>query len=213
MAQKDFDGLKLQRKKIIQSISESMNITPGNAREILKYLEKVDYLKLEAPLKPNSFNQIEMLVPQRGLLKTVLGMTSIKPGNIIINTYIDWKSFLLSMISTVSSFNSIKEESWFTVAVSLFGVVLAGSNLFEIKITANATAIVLALQKYSAYQEYRLPEEKCKIEANEILKENHYPEMEDQVFVDELTILDRIGCIRIDNAMVILQEKVIAHFG
>lgn len=213
MTKKDFDRLKLQRDKIIHAISESMNITPGNAREILEYLEKVDYLKLEAPLRPNSFNRLEMLIPQRGVLKTTLEMTSIKPGNIIVNTYIDWKSILLSAISIYSSTNGIKEASWFTAAVSLFGVVLAGSNLCEIKITANGTAIILALQKYFAYKEYRLPEEKCNIEANEILKENHYPEMGDLEFADELTKLDRMGCIRIDNAMIILQEKVIAHFG
>lgn len=198
------------KKRISVNLAKQFKITEDVADKILKLLETEDLIKIEAPEYQDK--PATALTTDRHLMKNELGMTSHKMGNIILNTYLDWKKIAEFVLSLIGTGAGIDMKHPFLACTGIMLVLLSASDLTDIKISENGTAIILALQKYKKHRTYMTTEELCKKEANEILSLHGYVEMDEKTFQNEITRLIKYQCIDNQNRMVKLKEKVISHY-
>ena len=132
--------------------------------------------------------------------------------DIILNTYLDWNKLAVAVLSSISTVAGIDMRQPFLTFVSIISVLLSASELTDIKISENGTAIIMALQKHKKHRAYMNTEGLCKEEANEILSFHGLDEMDEDTFQNEITRLIKYKCIDNQNGMVKLKEKVISHY-
>lgn len=208
--EKDIKYLQEYKKQISVNLAKQFKITEEAADKILKLLETEDLIRIEAPEYQD--RPVAVLTTDRHLMKNELGMTSHKIGNIILNTYLDWNKLAVAVLSSISTVAGIDMRQPFLTCVSIISVLLSASELTDIKISENGTAIIMALQKHKKHRAYMNTEELCKEEANEILSFHGLDEMDEDTFQNEITRLIKYKCIDNQNGMVKLKEKVISHY-
>ncbi len=208
--EKDIKYLQEYKKQVSVNLAKQFKITEEAADKILKLLETEDLIRIEAPEYQDK--PATVLTTDKYLMKNELGMTSHKIGNIILNTYLDWKKLAEVVLSSISTVAGIDMGRPFLTCVGIMSVLLSTSELTDIKISENGTAIIIALQKYKKHRAYMNTEELCKKEANEILSLHGYDEMDEDTFQNEITRLIKYKCIDNQNGMVKLKEKVISHY-
>lgn len=208
--EKDIKYLQEYKKRVSVNLAKQFKITEETANKILKLLEAEDLVRIEAPEYQDK--PATVLTTDRHLMKNELGMTSHKMGNIILNTYLDWEKLALIVLSSIGTGAGIDMKQPFLACAGIMLVLLSASDLTDIKISENGTAIILALQKYKKHRTYMTTEELCKKEANEILSLHGYDEMDEKTFQNEITRLIKYQCIDNQNRMVRLKEKVISHY-
>lgn len=207
---KDIESLLKFKTDAINCLASDLHVTVDEATEIIRLLETEDMIRLEAPEygeKPAASLTID-----RQLQKDDLSMTSHKPGNIIINTYLDWRNLAKFIVSSVETVSGLATASPFLLAMGIFSWLLSISDLTDIEIAENGTAIVLALQQYKKHKLYAATEHQCMKDANEILSLHGYGEMNQEAFQEEITKLKNISCIDILEGKIELIEKVIFPF-
>lgn len=207
---KDIEYLQEYKKRVSVNLAKQFEITEETADKILELLETEDLIRIEAPEYQD--RPATVLTTDRHLMKNELGMTSHKMGNIILNTYLDWKKLAEAVLSSISTVAGIDRGQPFLACVGIILVLLSASELTDIKISEKGTAIIIALQKYKKHRTYMTTEELCRKEANEILSLHGYDEMDEDTFQNEITRLIKYQCIENQNRMVRLKEKVIFHF-
>lgn len=208
--EKDIKYLQEYKKRVSANLAEQFEITKEVADAILKLLETEDLIRIEAPEYQDK--PATVLIKDRHLTKNELGMTSRKMGNVILNTYLDWKKLAEIVFSSISTVKGIDMGQPFLTCIGIMSVILSALELTDIKISENGTAIIIALQKYKKHRAYMNTEELCKKEANEILSFHGYDEMDDDTFQNEITRLAKYKCIDIQNGVVMLKEKMISHY-
>lgn len=208
--EKDIKYLQEYKKQISVNLAKQFKITEEAADKILKLLETEDLIRIEAPEYQD--RPVAVLTTDRHLMKNELGMTSHKIGNIILNTYLDWNKLAVAVLSSISTVAGIDMRQPFLTFVSIISVLLSASELTDIKISENGTAIIMALQKHKKHRAYMNTEGLCKEEANEILSFHGLDEMDEDTFQNEITRLIKYKCIDNQNGMVKLKEKVISHY-
>lgn len=207
---KDMKYLHEFKTKVILNLKSNLKITSFEAEQIFKILEDEDFLRIRAPEMTEK--SINVLTSNRHLNKSELGLTSHKFGNIILNTYLDWKQLagiILSSFETVVSFDAGQP---LLIIVGVISSLLSVSNITNIKIDENGTAIIMALQQHNAYKSYSIDEQECKKEANDILSSNGYERMDERKFQSEIDILLKCKCIDEQNGVLKLKEKFVAHY-
>lgn len=86
------------------------------------------------------------------------------------------------------------------------------SELADINIDENGTAIIMSLQEHRKHKAYMTDEESCRKEANSILISHGYGEMDEKTFQNKITGLIGCRCIDVQDGMIRLKEKVIMHY-
>lgn len=206
----DIKYLQEYKKQVSVNLAKQFKITEEAADKILKLLETEDLIRIEAPEYLDKTATV--LTTDRHLMKNELGMTSHKIGNIILNTYLDWEKLAEVVLPSISTVAGIDMGQPFLTCVGIMSVLLSASELTDIKISENGTAIIIALQKHKKHRAYMNTEKLCKKEANEILSLHGYDEMDEDTFQNEITKLIKYKCIDNQNGMVKLKEKVIFHY-
>lgn len=207
---KDYYALNEFRINAITSLSENFCVDIKVAQKILEYLETEDLIKITAPEivdKPATF-----FSKDKQLSRTDLSMTSHKMGNILINTHLEWRSLAEFIVSTIMTLSGVTIANPLLLITGLCSCVLSLSNLTDIKISENSTAIIISLQKHSAYMEYSMSIQDCMDEANEILELYKYDKMDRLTFERELAILRAIGSIDVIDERIKLIETVIFYY-
>lgn len=206
------DNRKLQdyREKYIQSICEQVEVDKNKGKEIYKYLEDELIIKMEAPDVYET--SVERLFEKKYMTRNELGLVSVKPGNIYFNLQFDVAKTIQALCTIIGTGYGITEKMPVVLLAGLInGVIVTGQTL-QVQITENGTAIIMALQSEILFQNFMLSETICYERANEILRNHNYPEMNEIKFQDELTKLEYINCIRIDNDNIYLKESICNHF-
>lgn len=208
---RDINALGNFRVETTKKLAKELKITFNESDKIIRLLEAEDMLILEAPRyvdKPAT-----VLIEDRQLLRDNLSMTSYKAGNIILNTYLDWRNIAGTITGVIETSYGMDINNPILVIAGVVSCILSMSTLIETKIGENATAIIMVLQKYKKHKFFVATERQCLQEANQILVLHGYDVMDERVFQDELTQLDRIGCIEIlADGKIHLIEKVILHY-
>lgn len=207
---KDLEGLREYKAGLQLNIMERFQISKDQAALIMELLEQQDFLKLEAPEVDNK--PATMLTEDRHVIKRELGMTSHKLGNIWINTYLDWRELARCALDLVGTGAGLEWGNPLVFWISIIGAIFAASSLADIRLDANQTAIIMALQKYDKHGYYRTDEEKCFEEANSILDMHAYHKMEKAEFLEKISELLQYGCIDKIGNMIKLKEKILTHF-
>lgn len=208
---KDIKLLRKFKEAAVKTLAERLQITADEAQSLVQQLEDKDIIRFEAPEyrdKPATVYTVD-----RQLGRDNIGMTSHKPGNIIVNTYLDLKSFVSLAVASVETVTGFASLNPFLIGVGIISWLISVSSLTDIKIGENGTAIIMALQQHSCHKEYATTEQQCRKEANEILVSHGYPEMDEEVFGKETAILSRIRCIEFPGeSRIKLLEKVTLPF-
>lgn len=210
MDKNDIYALREKRNQIILNIKNYFGISESKANDIIEYLEKEDFFKIVAPKIKDKAT--EVLMSNKHFLKSELGVKSRKPGNIILNTYLNWENLAAFIASLIPTICGLAEASPVAIASGIIGAIFSVTSLMDIELNETSTAIILGLQKYNCFNNYYVTKEQCKLDANKILQVNNYDEMSSNKYEDELFKLDKIGCIEIDNGMVKLKEKIIVKY-
>lgn len=207
---KDLEYLKKYKTRLIDNLMANLRVNKDEASKILKIIEAEDLIRIEMPDIEDK--PAEILTVNNHIIKSELSMTSHKIGNIVINSYLDWRALagiIASSIETIAGFNL---ETPLLIAVGIFSSIISASEITDISIAENGTAIIMALQNHKKHKIYKVDENQCKIEANEILSINGYDEMDEEVFQEEVTRLIAYKCIDNENGILALREKVILHY-
>lgn len=207
---KDYKKLNEQREIFINEIKNVFDTTYEKAQIIYEYLENENILQLE----PGDISEptIEFLIEGKKQVQNGLKLKSIKLGNATFQLKFDTVKTLGAIASIVNTSCGIAEKDNFLIGIGLLSIFVCAKNLLEHEIVENGTAIILALQNEHDYQNYKLSRTLCMENANKILREHHYSEMNEYIFNDELTKLIQLKCIEVKNDMVILKEKVSKQF-
>lgn len=207
---KDYKRLNEQREILVDEIKTAFKTTYENAVAIYEYLENENILQLE----PGDIYEsgVERLFEKNSQTQNELKMQSIKLGNITFRLKFDTVKTLGAIASIVNSSYGLMEKNNFMIGIGLFGIFVYANDILGYEIAENGTAIILALQNQCDYQSYKLSRVQCWENANVILREHHYSEMNEYVFADELTKLIHLNCIEVRNDIVILKEKVSSQF-
>lgn len=203
---KDIEFLLQFKKESTNRLASNFQITGNDASNIVQLLETNNMVRFEAPEYVD--HPASLITIDKQLKRDDLGITSHKAGNIIINTYLDWKKLAAVIVASVETVSGLSTASPFLVAIGIFSWILSISTLTDVKIAENGTAIIMALQQYKKHKVYATTQEQCMKDANNILSMHGYEEMNHSVFQDELTVLKKIKCIDILNGNIKLIEKV-----
>lgn len=207
---KDIAYLKDYKKQVSVNLAKQFNISEDEADKILQILETEDFIRIEAPKYQEK--QVTVLTHNKSFIKDKLGMTSQKMGNIILNTYLDWSRLAKMILASISTVASFDRQSPFLICVGMLSVILSASELTDVKISENGTAIIMALQQHKKHKMYRTEVAACRDEANEILLNHGYQEMDDRTFQNELTKLIEYRCVDVQEGMAQLREMVVGHY-
>lgn len=207
---KDIKYLLKFKNQFTDCLSEKFQLTKKQAIEIVEILEKEDLLRFEAPKYGDQ--PVSTIIEDRKLAKNNLSMTSHKKGNIIVNTFLDWRKIAGVVLSSIETIMGTSHSNSFMITVGILSCLLSLSSLKEIKINENGTAIIMALQQHSKHQSFAASKQSCMKEANEILLSHRYHEMDFETFENELSVLYGIKCINIIDDKIKLIEKVILHY-
>lgn len=203
---KDIKQLIEYKITLQKNLRQKFSLSEKEAKRMIELLEQEDVLRIEAPLvhqKPAT-----VLIKDRTLTKSELSMTSYKLGNIIINACLDWRTIVSLICSTIGTIAGLELGHPILFWTSILGCIIDASGMLDFKLNENATAIILAIQKYNKYQSYSLSEEKCLKEANKILESYGCPVMEQREFSREISKLSKINCIVQDEGILKLEEKI-----
>lgn len=207
---KNIQYIQDYKQRLIDNIIINLKITTEEADRIVKILEVEDLIRIEAPEIEDK--PVEILTVDNQIIKSELSMTSRKMGNITINSYLDWNVLVKTILSSVETIAGFSLENYFLIAVGVLSSIFSATELTDISIKENGTAIIMALQNHKKHKAYRINEQECKKEANEILVINGYTEMDEDLFQKEVTRLIRYKCIDNDNGILRLKEKVLLHY-
>lgn len=98
---KDIEYLKAYRKQLSNNLANGFKVTDEIAVKILELFEAEDFIKIEAPEyqeKPAS-----ILTRDRHVVKNGLSMTSHKLGNVVLNTYLDWRGLASAVLGVIET--------------------------------------------------------------------------------------------------------------
>ena len=116
-------------------------------------------------------------------------------------------------ICTFLAAASISVSNPITMIFGILSVLFSLSSLAKFNLTENSTAIIMALQKHSINKNYTTESAQCLKEANEILSQYDYSEMDEKTFEMELSKLSKINCIKIsDNKKIELLEHIYLNY-
>lgn len=207
---KDYEKLNEQREAFIDEIKNVFGITYEKAQTVYEYLENENILQLE----PGDICDpaVEILFEGKQQIQNELKLKSIKLGNAVFRLKFDTIRTLGAIASITGTACGLAEKNEFWIGMGLINIFICVNNILPYEIKENGTAIILALQNEHDYQNYKLSRTLCMENANKILREHHYSEMNEYVFNDELTKLIHLKCIEVKNDMVILKEKVCKQF-
>ena len=150
---KDLQYLKDYKACVVDNLAVNLEITREEAIKVLKILEEEDLIRIEAP--DINDKPVEILTVDKRIIKSELGMTSHKAGNILVNSYLDWR-VLVGIISTsigiIGGFNPKKP---LLIIVGILSSIFSASKITDISIDENGTAIIMALQNRKKHIEQR----------------------------------------------------------
>lgn len=199
------------KQKATGHLAFVLHITFDQAKKVIQLLETEDMIKLYAPMY--SEKPATVLIKNRQLLERTLNMTSYKIGNIIINTYLDWKSLASAVATSVETVYSLNFDNPILVMSSIFCWLLSMSNLIGVNIEENEVAIIMALQQHKRHKIFATTEEQCMKEANDILTLHNYNVMDKYTFQEAITKLVKIECVKIGaDGEIQLIEKIILPY-
>lgn len=207
---KDLKELKEYKFRLQLNIMGALQISENAARHIIALLEQEDFLKLEAPEIVS--RPATVLMEDRHVIKREISMTSRKPGNIRINTYLDWRGLAEFIFASVGTASGLELGQPLLFWSAILASVITASRLIDIHLDENQTAIIMALQKYKKHGYYRANEEECLTEANTILSMHGYPEMEKSYFSERVSELITYECVDKTGDIIKLKEKILTHF-
>lgn len=211
IVKRDIKSLCKFKTSAAESLAAKMEITTNDAESFMRLLEAEDMIRFEAPEYIDKPAMAYTLDNQ--LDRDNLSMTSHKAGNLIINTYLDWKTTVGFATASVETITGLASQNPFLVVAGIVSWLLSLSSLIDVKIGENGTAIILALQQHKRHKEYITTEQQCRQEANEILVSHGYEEMNDETFGKEIAKLYKIKCVDfLDESRLKLLEKVILPF-
>lgn len=206
----DIESLKSYKKRVTDNLSKNFGISCEAADDLLRLLETEDLLIIEAPKYQDK--PATVLIPDKHILKDELSMTSHKVGNVILNTYLDWKNLASAITGAVLTSAGIDLTQPFLTTVGIISLLLAALEISAVGIAENGTAIVMALQNFKRHRLYMADEETCRGEANKILVSCGYAEMDEKKFQDEVTKLIGFHCVDEQDGVIRLKEKVITQY-
>lgn len=207
---KDIEYLKAYRKQLSDSLADGFKVTDEIADKLLELFEVEDLIKIEAPEyqeKPAS-----ILTKDRHVVKNELSMTSHKMGNVVLNTYLDWRGLASAALGVIETGAGIDMEHPVLTAIGVFQILFSVSELEDISIDENGTAIIMSLQEHRKHKAYMTDEESCMKEANSILVSHGYDEMDEKTYQNKIKELISCQCIDVRDGMIKLKEKVIMHY-
>ena len=94
-------------------------------------------------------------------------------------------------------------------AIGVFQILFSVSELEDINIDENGTAIIMSLQEHRKHKAYMTDEESCMKEANSILVSHGYDEMDEKTYQNKITELISCQCIDVRDGMIKLKEKLL----
>lgn len=86
---RDIGYLKNYKKQVSENLVNALKIEESDAAALLELLEREDFIRIEAPRYREK--AVEVLTPDRHLIKNELSMTSHKIGNIVLNAHLSWQ--------------------------------------------------------------------------------------------------------------------------
>lgn len=188
---------------IIKELSARYNVSLAKADTFEKQLEKIGFLEITAgdELFHSSTLEFGYLT-----INTKNGLTSRnrKPFNVVINL----KNGMLEEIASaviglgISSAGLATSDNKLVSVASILGAVFSALSLTKINFSENETAILLALQKGSQ------TEDDCLQTTNDILRDYHYDELSEDVFMRAVNNLYNCRCISITEGVISLNEKI-----
>lgn len=206
---KDLKCLKRCRNQIISNFKDRLKISQDDAEQLYMILEAENFLKIDAPEFIE--RQAQILIKKKDVISSKLEMNSHKAGNITLNIHTKWKDVFILFASVLQSDGFDPDKPIATLA-GIIASILSASELIRLEINENGTAIIMSLQKHNRHQVYRLSEEECKEEANDLLILNGYNAMTESEFQEEITRLLQFNCIDKRDDSLFLKEKVLFHY-